>query len=375
LTNVVHLSGRTWEDLRAAVGSFATSTFVQSRNGMRWLSQGEASLSNFLYARRIVHRKGELYAPGYSEQSGRNYGRLDMHFLSNTANWIDVEVWGDIPDALTRGRYKATRALKENWQASNPNFLGIQYRDCLSDARLTKILAQYIGIVEPFQFEKPTDHFIETVHWSSYEELLASCKEFATKMPDGIFPGESWLRKRGKHANRPGPAYNPLAIRVNNILGGTRAVRRLLGHGHASTIQWTPDRAIAAWRGFEKKYGLTPSQCNASQRRRTLPQEVGAEAGKIYAAVRLLGLLSEARNGRTARKIKWTPEGAIATWQAFHKKHGKTPSQCMSFAQRQKLPRATTDEATNIYGAVKRLGVLAKAKATTKADALTIEAV
>jgi len=186
-------------------------------------------------------------------------------------------------------------------------------------------------------------------------------------MPDGIFPGESWLRKRGKHVNRPGPAYNTLAIRVNDLIGGTRAVRRLLGHGYASTIQWTPDRAIAAWRDFEKKYGLTPSQCNAGQRRRALPQEVGAEAGKIYAAARLLGLLSEARNGHTARKIKWTPESAIAAWQAFHKKHGKTPSQCMSSAQRQKLPRSITDEATNIYGAVQRLGLLAEAKAMTPA--------
>lgn len=367
LTNVVHLSRprRTWEDLRTAVGSFATSKFVQSRNCMRWLSQGEASLSNFFYARGIEHRKGELCAPGYSEQSGRNYGRLDMHFLSHTGNRIDVEVWGDISDTLTRGRYKATRALKEKWQASNPNFLGIEYRDCLSDVKLTKILAPYIGIVEPFQFDKPTDHFIETVHWNNYEELLASCKEFAAKMPDGIFPGESWLRKRGKHANRAGQTYNSLAIRVNTLLGGTRKVRLLLGHGHASTIQWTPERAIAEWRTFEEKHGLTPSQANAGPRRKGLPQGVGAEAGKIYQAVRLHGLLSEARNGRTARKIKWTPESAIAAWQAFHKKHGKTPSQCMSSAQRQKLPRTTTDEATNIYGAVKRLGVLARAKATT----------
>ncbi len=76
LTAAVHLSGRTWEDLREAVGCFATSNFYESRNGMRWRSRPEASLSNFLYARGIKHKRGERYAAGYSKQSGRRWGSL-----------------------------------------------------------------------------------------------------------------------------------------------------------------------------------------------------------------------------------------------------------------------------------------------------------
>ena len=365
LTNVVHQSRRTWESLRDAVGSFSSSSFKQSRSGIRWLSGPEASLSNFLYARGIKHRKGELYGDGYAAKSGRKSGRFDMHILSQAGSWINVEVWGNLPDEISHGRYKTTRALKEQWLANDPNFLGIEYQDCLSDRKLTQILRPYIGVIEPFQFDKPTDRFIETAHWTDGYELLETCKEFAAQMPDGIFPSENWLRKRGKYVDRLGPSHNTLAIMVRKLLRGTRNVRKLLGHGHASTIQWTPESAIAAWRSFERTHGFTPSQANAGTLRKRSPRELGAEAGKIYAAVRLLGLLSEARNGRSARKIKWTSETAVAAWKDFHRRHGRTPSQCMGRAQRQKLPRAVTDEATNIYGAVRRLGLLTKVRGTS----------
>ncbi len=274
-----------------------------------------------------------------------------------------MEVWGDIPDRMSGGRYKATRAFKERWQANNPNFVGIQYQDCLSDARLTKILESHIGVIEPFQFEKPSDRLIETSHWSDADELLASCGELAAQMPNGIFPSEGWLRKRGKYVNRSGPSYNTLAVRVNQWLGGSRAVRELLGHGHASTTAWTAERAITAWREFHKKHGLTPSQCQGPTIRRSLAKEVLAEASKIYSATWILGVLTTAREGRNERKIVWTPERAITAWRDFQLKHGRTPSQCMSSKQRQTLPREVTDKATRIYNAAQRLGVLAAARA------------
>src|ERR1017187_8273970 len=211
LASAVFNSGHTWDDLREAVGSLASSTFYPSRNGTRWRSRPEACLSNFLYARGIEHKRGERYPQGYSKQSGRRYGCFDLHFVSATGIWIDVEVWGDPQNSLSGGRYQATRSFKEKWLKSNPNFLGIPYRDCLSDATLTGILRPYIGIIEPFQFDKPVDHMIEASHWSNADELLITCREFAAEMPDGIFPGEDWLRKRAKYRGRLGPAYNTLA--------------------------------------------------------------------------------------------------------------------------------------------------------------------
>ncbi len=176
-------------------------------------------------------------------------------------------------------------------------------------------------------------------------------------MPDGIFPSEDWLRKRGKYANCPGPQYNTLAIRVNQWLGGARNLRKLLGHAHASTTAWTPENVIAAWRNYEDQYGISPSQAKGTEQRRTLTRESGREADKIYDAARRHGVLAEARNGRNAR-IKWTPERALAEWKTFCKTNGRTPSECMSSKQRKKLSRALTAEATRIYDAVRRLGLL-----------------
>ncbi len=156
LTTAVHASGHTWEDVRKAVGCFATSNFCPSRNGMRWRSRPEACLSDFLYARGIVHKRGERYPDEYSEQSGRRWGSYDLHFPSLSGASIDVEIWGDPLNSLSGGRYQKTRAFKEAFHAKNPDFLGIPYKDCLSDARLTEILKPYLGVVEPFQFDKPS---------------------------------------------------------------------------------------------------------------------------------------------------------------------------------------------------------------------------
>ena len=303
LVNTVYESGHTWENLRDAVGCFRTSSFQESRNGMRWRSRPEASLSNFLYARGIQHKRGERYADGYSEQSGRSYGRLDLHFVSAAGEWIDVEIWGDQLNGLSGGRYAATRAFKERWQTQNANFLGIPYKDCLSDARLTEILKPYIGTIAPFHFDKPSDRAIETSHWSDADELLASCKAFAAQMPDGIFPSESWLRKRGKYMDRSGSAYNTMAVRVNQWFGGTRKLRELLGQSDASTTVWTRESAIAAWKEFYRKHGLSPSQCKGPIRK-SLPPNVAAEASRICAAVTLRGVLAEAREGEKIRTTK-----------------------------------------------------------------------
>jgi len=104
---------RTWTDLRLALDDFSNSNFVESRNGLRWLSHAEASLSNFLYARGIEHRKGRKYSEGYAEHSGRRYGIYDLRFVSADGRWMDVEVWGDRPLGREE-EYSAKRVLKES---------------------------------------------------------------------------------------------------------------------------------------------------------------------------------------------------------------------------------------------------------------------
>lgn len=362
LTNFVSRQGRTWEDLRSDIGLPASSKFFESRTGVRWRSRPEASFSNFLYARGIEHKRGERYASEYAERSGRRRGQYDVHFHALSGDWINVEIWGDIPDSWSHGRYSVTRKFKEDYHADDPTFLGIQYQDCLIEDRLTAILEPYIGIIDPFQFDKPQDRIIETAHWSDADELLETCRELAAQMPDGIFPGDEWLRRRGRYKDRPGPAYATLATRVSVWLGGTRQARQLLGQAHASTTSWTPESVIAAWREFERAHGVTPSQVGSPMWRATLPLSVVREGQRIRGVAQRLGVTGKARQARRAG-VKWTPERAIKAWRDFERDHSVSPSQAMGVKYRAILPRSVAKDGANIYNAANRLGVIAEAKA------------
>jgi hypothetical protein len=58
--------------------------------------------------------------------------RYDLHFVAVDGRWINVEIWGDLPEAYSHGRYEVTRRFKEAWHESDADFLGIQYQDCLA---------------------------------------------------------------------------------------------------------------------------------------------------------------------------------------------------------------------------------------------------
>jgi hypothetical protein len=362
LTNVVHRAGRTWEDFRIEIGLGPSRNFVESRNGMRWRSHPEASLSNFLYARGIAHERGERYSDDFSRQSGAKRCRYDLHFTALAGARIDVEIWGNLSDA-----YRARRAVKEAWSLDDPNFLGIEYEECASDRRLTEILEPFIGVIEPFQFDRPTDPFIETAHWSNADELLETCRQIAASMPDGVFPNEQWLRKRGRFADRPGRDYNTLSRYVQLWLGGTRKVRELLGQAEASTTKWTTESVVAGWQAFEAKNAMTPAQCKGAYRAGAANREVLAEGARIYEVARRLNVIDQARGGVTGRKVKWTAERAEQEWRAFCTEVGRTPSRCISAAQRERLPRSITDRATRVYSAARKLGILEKLRQSMNA--------
>lgn len=286
LVNAVYLLGRTWEDLRAELGDFRSSQFVESRNGLRWRSHAEASLSNFLYVRGIPHRRGERYPQDYEAATGRAYGIYDLHFDGHVGP-MDVEVWGDNPSGSGRERYQAKREGKERFNAGNVRFLGIHFADCYSENRLAAILEPYIGAITPFRFDRDTDRDIPSTHWSNADELLDYCRKLARAQADGEFPTEEWLRKRGKWADRPGPAYNTLSVYIKTWLGGVRKLRELLGQAHASTVKWDRDKVLEHWKAFRELHGMTP---NAMRGRSQKGQgqysaETLAEAGRLSSAV------------------------------------------------------------------------------------------
>jgi len=267
LVTATYYLKHTWEELRQELGDFGSSSFVESRSGLRWRSHPEAAFSNFLYARGIEQKRGERYPEDYSKHSISKYAYFDLHFLSKHGVWIDVEIWGDKPHGHDEAHYKAKRDDKESFNINNPNFLGIHFKDCFEEKTLAKALEPYIGTIQPFKFDRPTDKLIQSTHWSNADELLDYCSHLASTMPNGEFPKEDWLRKRGKWANREGETFNTLSIYIKTWLGGFRNLRKLLGQSHLSTNQWDRDKAIAEYQKFYIEHGITPGQARTLSRK------------------------------------------------------------------------------------------------------------
>jgi len=286
LVTALYRHKKTWSDLQTAVGSFNESS-VPSRSGIRWRSHPEASLSNFLFARGVNHARGRKYPEEYADVSDYSYGYYDLTFTDCCERTIDVEVWGDKPMGHDESRYARKRAAKEKFNAGRETFLGIHYLDCFSDRKLGNILRPFIGEVAPFQFTKPHDEHIETSHWSNADELLIACQKIADEQPDGKFPPEDWLRKRGRWADRPGASYNTISKYVATWIGGVRKVRQLLGQQHHSTEQWTRDRALAALKAWHDQYGRSPGAVRADYQRAkiVLPLDEYHRGSRILAAV------------------------------------------------------------------------------------------
>ncbi len=159
----------------------------------------------------------------------------------------DLWTWrygGDKPNGADAQNYEAKREGKERYNAENPGFLGIHFADCFNEERMAAILKPHIGLIEPFCFDRPTDCHIPSTHWSNADELLEYCRTFAAAQPNGEFPTEEWLRKRGKWAGRSGSAYNTLSIYVKTWLGGVRKLRELLGQSHVSTVKWDREKVL-----------------------------------------------------------------------------------------------------------------------------------
>ena len=326
--------GHTWDELREAVGDFTDSNFVQSRNGLRWLSHAEASLSNFLYARGIEHKKGERYDKSFADFSDARYAIYDLHFLGKNREWCDVEVWGDKPNGHNEEQYAKTRASKEAFNSDNTNFLGIQHADCYEEEKLGTILYPYIGNVAPFQFDKPTDPLIHSTHWSNADELLEFCTALASKMPNREFPTEEWLRKRGKWSDRDGETYNTLSVYIKQWLGGIRNLRKLIGQAEVSTQQWDKGHALAAYKAFYEKHELTPQQLRHKNRRKadfSVSEEDVLEATRIASAVQKYAGGASAANEslgiKIAKQVKWSKATTLEALKQLVDKYGLSPNQ------------------------------------------------
>jgi hypothetical protein len=270
LVQQVYILGKTWENLRDEFNSFSSSSFVTSRNGLRWRSHPEASLSNFFHTRNIEHYLGKKYPADYSEITGQTYGYYDLMFIDKNGQQINVEIWGEKPHGHDEEHYAYKKELKESYNRNKENFLGINFRDCFNEDVLSITLYPYIGSIEPFIFEKNHDKIIPSTHWSNADELIEYCKSFTESMPDKIFPTEEWLRKRSKWKNREGEAYNTLSIYIKSWIGGIRKLREILGQSENSTVKWDKELIAKEYFNIYEKYGMTTGQLRGQLRRKQI---------------------------------------------------------------------------------------------------------
>jgi hypothetical protein len=334
LVNAVYDYGKTWETLRDAIGCFATSNFVQSRNGLRWDSHPEASLSNFLYARGIPHKRGEQYSKRISQVSKMKRAYYDLHFVDNNGCWIDVEIWGDKPHGHNEENYARTRRIKEKYHGPLRTFLGIGYKDCFDEAKLTAILEPFIGVIEPHVFDKPTDSVLYSTHWSNADELLAFCRKLAEAQPDKGFPSEDWLRKRGRQKNREGVPYNTLSVYIKTWIGGIRKLRAILGQSERSTLEWNRESAISRYREFFETHGITAGQACTTSRRKGLKSDDVCYAQNICHAVERCAGGTKALNDRLGihidKKWKWSKERILEGFKGIYHRYHLVPPQITS---------------------------------------------
>ena len=280
--------------------------WTESVNGMRWHSRVEASVSNFLYARGIPHQKGELYDDEYSEQSGYSRGWYDIHFESLTGETIDLEIWGNLDD-----EYMKKRLAKEDYNAENANFLGIDWEQC-TESGLSKVLEPYIGIIKPYIFDKPEHKIIQTAFWSDAPEIIETCRWIAEQQPDGRFPTEHWLRKRGKYADRDGETYNTLGVYIQKYVGGLLELRTILGEDISHYRRWTRESILIALDEWMQDYGVSPhSYMTQHKRHNNLDDEISKYASSLNGAtVKHIGTFSEAM-----KILGYSQKNRISKWE------------------------------------------------------------
>jgi hypothetical protein len=265
---------------------------------MRLRSHPEASFSNFLYARGIEHITGRKYPKDYTTFSGLSYGYYDIQFKDKNGDWVDVEIWGDKPNGSSEEHYAFKRKAKEAYNADNNKFIGVEFRDCFEEEIITDILKPYIGVIEPYVFEKSTDKIIPSTHWSNADELIEYCKEFIKECPNQEFPTEEWLRKRGKWKDREGIAYNTLAVYIKKWIGGVRKLREILEQSQVSTEAWTKDKVLEEYKKWYEQYHISVGSARSRYKRGQIQlskEEYNRASGIEMAVLKYVGSAGEAQ--------------------------------------------------------------------------------
>ena len=211
------------------------------------------------------------------------------------------------------------RLAKETFNKDNSNFLGIDFNLC-TESGLTELLEPYIGIIDPYIFDRPDLKLIQTAFWSDAPEIIETCRWLAEQQPDGRFPTEHWLRKRGIYADRDGETYNTLGIYVQKYVGGLLKLRAILGEDTSHYRRWDKDSILIALDEWLQEYGIAPATYFGRHRRHNnLDEEISKYAGSLIGATnKHIGSFSEAIEilgySQKNRISKWEKGASYQKW-------------------------------------------------------------
>ena len=204
---------------------------------------------------------------------------------------------------------------KERFNSDNPNFLGIDFEKC-TETGLTEALKPYIGIIEPFIFKKPEHKLIQTSFWTDADEVIETCRWIANQQEDGIFPPESWLRKRDKYSHRQGESFATLGVYIQRYVGGMENLRRILGESSKRYLKWTRESVLSALEEWMIEYEDSPSAYYQRKKKMGVWDENCEYARSIYRGVRKhVGTLNTAMEilGYSQKKKRWVKVGKKIT--------------------------------------------------------------
>lgn len=166
--------------------------------GICWDSYAERALADFLTSCGVSIEKGRWYPSSFEAENGHK-AKYDMHFVANQGDLcgrrIDVEVWGGPRHGGDMLVYNQKRKRKEDFHATSPCFVGIEYDHVFDLSRLAPLMATYIDTDarEPQQFEVQS---YAGRTWSVLDGVLPTAVTVYKHL--GLIPSQSWFQKKHK---------------------------------------------------------------------------------------------------------------------------------------------------------------------------------
>jgi hypothetical protein len=241
-----------------------------SRGGLILRSYAEVSLANFLWSRNITVYNGRKYPETYNHFSGRHSGWYDLEFDATIGIYKDeriiIEIWGNNethgPLGTDLEPYVKKRNEKLAFNAGNPFFTSLEYRDCYHENRLIEIMAPYIGKPSATRFGKDEDKIVPPPLWCTADEVLGVCREICQKLNVQALPRITWFTHESGFADRSIFAWEPNSysqlLHKIAFLGGIQKVRTMLDQSTYNRGQWDPTAVAKAVALFYTDYGKWP---------------------------------------------------------------------------------------------------------------------